>query len=430
MRALASWIGLALLLLVLSCARDEGRIYISSTPAHAVVWLDHAPTLSRTPVTLSLREGQILSLRYKDYKAAPLALLVRIASLPDSVHFNLEPRTPITSAPEKQPAPPIKRASPKKTSEAAPKTKQPSPLVQASTQEPREDLQNHSLHLQQWDSLFTLEIDGIRVHRPLFPLRLTPGPHLVQVSLSSIELMDTLLLEGGAHALASPTSDAFVEIRTEPSTGRIVSGTRILGEGRVGVPRVLLPMTLQFDPLPTYLQPKDIELEVGSLSPLIFRYQHQLHFALADGSIQVQALGHRFDTVFTEDAKHAPEQEGTHTYFGKAFRNRRPSGMQAARYTVVLPDETHAAWPATLHLSAGDSQERVFGSFRNRATLSLLLNGHYLVRDVLIEEELIEKTWPVSKLIQPGENQIEIHTTERCLSRLRVDSIRLDLGHD
>jgi hypothetical protein len=421
---------------ILGCSKTEVNVEITSIPSGAVIWLNHAPTTFRTPSDLRIQEDALVAVRLEGFKAAPLAIQVQLSDPPGALHFDLVKRTlpvhaiEVEDQVEADSPPPLAVSKLPVETTITPKPKQTQPRTVETAAAKAVPIQGHSLTLTPWDPLFTLKIDGELRPYSAGDLPLTEGPHHIQVKLNTFELLDSLLLEPGEHLLTLPSRDSFVDVQLEPSDAQLVSGSVSLGHGRCLIPRFLLPMELSFEALPGYLEPAPIRLEPKSQNT-IFRYTKALSYSWAEGSIRLEGRGYRFpDQEFVSDASVAPEPMNGSLLFAKAFKSRRPSGVHAAQFVFDLPEDTHDAWPATLEILVGDSQKRVFGSFRNRATLTLLINGTSLVRDVVIENEEEQKTWPISKLIKPGKNTLEIRSTERALSRLRLDAISLRLAHD
>ena len=78
-------------------------------------------------------------------------------------------------------------------------------------------------------------------------------------------------------------------------------------------------------------------------------------------------------------------------------------------------------------MSAGDSGQRYPLTLTRGATLTVLLNGTALARDLVLGADEQRRGWPVSSLLKAGRNQLTVQSSEasRSATRLRVVELRI-----
>lgn len=437
--------GLVIWLAAGSRTLDRCMLLVESTPPGAAIWLDLELSAHTTPSEFEVDATRdlLVQVRAPGMQADPLAWQLTSAELQQGhvlCSFQLKelaaPYRPREAEPapqnslEDQPADPVvvQPARPRRTVTRPDEVREQPAAATRDAGVPAATDGVHLLHIENWDPGFRLRIDG-REQAGAASMELAPGPHRVQVDLLSIMQLDTLLLDGGTHRLALPGSGSFVEVRVHPATGSIISGEHGLGRGRALVPRLLLPMTVRFPAMPGLLPPPEMQLKDGA--PLRVEAMHldPIHYSWEPGNesgLRLAARGYVLPAEgFVADRERGPEEQDGSMLLGRAFHDRRPGGVHCLRFSFELPASCHEGWPAELRLVAGDSRERFPLTLARNATLSVFINGVALSRDMKLEQERVERSWPVSRLLQPGSNLIELRNTEEARSKTRIE--RLDL---
>jgi hypothetical protein len=427
---------------------DECLLVIESQPPGAEVWLNLEATGKLTPTEISAPTSEeiLVQVRMAGRQSDPLGWKlsqqelrqgqVSCSFLMSELEAPYQPEEPVPVIMEDAAAdePVFKpqaqlRPQAKLRKQPAARELKPAPKpAQQPVQAPA--ISSHTVYLLNSDEAYRLRVDGVEL--PISEaLQLEVGPHRLQVDLLSISLLDTLLLEGGEHRLLLPDRSHVVEVSVEPARAEIISRERSLGRGRVLVPRILLPMQLRFPTLAGLLPPAEFLLDPDAPLKLEFRHTEPMHFEWTSPDspdMRVEGLGYVLpDRGFVNDRAHGPEMDDEGMLLGRAFHDRRPGGAHTLRLQIELPEAFHSGWPADLMVDAVDSGERFPLTLTRRATLSVFVNNVALGRDLVLDEASSPRSWPVSRLLKPGLNQIELRSTEDAKSRTRLLKVRLDL---
>ncbi len=426
----------------------ECLLVIESQPPGAEVWLNLEPTGKLTPAEISAptSEEVLVQVRMAGRQSDPLGWKLSQQELRQgrvSCSFLMSeleaPYQPEEAAPiiKEDVAPQVPARQPQalarlqatERKQPAAREIKPSPTpAQPPVQAPA--ISSHTVYLLNSDEAYRLRVDGVEL--PIAEaMQLEAGPHRLQVDLMSIQLLDTLLLEGGEHRLLLPDRSHVVEVTVMPARAEIISRERSLGRGRVLVPRILLPMQLRFPTLAGLLPPAEFLLDPDAPLKLEFRHTEPMHFVWTSPDspdMRVEGLGYVLpDRGFVSDREHGPEMDEAPMLLGRAFHDRRPGGAHTLRLQIQLPEGFHSGWPADLMVDAVDSGERFPLTLTRRATLSVFVNDVALGRDLVLDEASAPRSWPVSRLLKPGLNRIELRSTEEAKSRTRLLKVRLDL---
>lgn len=436
------WPLLGLVLLVLAALlwrsfppRGHCRLEIHTTPPGAEILLNLKGGHGQTPsvvewprdqdvlvqVRLAGHESQPLGRRLveKDLASGSLRLEFQLSPLPVGVPVDLQadsttlPVSPLAISP----------------SPTAPASSFPDPRAFTALPSSVATPGGHTLAWQHWDPAFRLRVDGHMLPGPTQVL--APGSHRVQVELRGRSLLDTLLHQSGAHRLILPGPESFVEVRVQPATAEIVQGDQSLGKGRALIPRGELPVPLSFPALPGLLPPASTT--VGIASPARVEFQHRQSLDLSwtpsqSHGLSVLDMGYEMEGRYLADAAHGPRREGGFLLLGRAFHDRRPGGAQALRLGFDAPEILNRQWQARLEIHAVDSGKRHPMTLSRGATLTVLLNGTALVKDMPVASDEAPRSWPVSALLKPGHNELRIQSSESSRSSTALMGASVKVG--
>lgn len=430
-------LGLALLVLILAVLgwrsfrpQDRCRLEIHSTPPGAEILLDLEAGHGRTPAVVEWRRDRelLVQVRLPGHESQPLGQRLSVKDLSkDGVRLDFR-LIPLPASPRVDsaalPSPPSSASSSLATPAASP------PDLRLSTPAPRPVATpgGHTLAWQNWDPAFRLRVDGRTLPGPTQVL--APGSHRVQVELRGRNLLDTLLQESGAHRLILPGLERFVEVRVQPAAAEIVLGDQSLGKGRALISRGELPVRLVFPALPGLLPPASATVGVGSPGRLDFQHSQGLDLRWTPGEsrgLNLLDMGYEMGGRYQVDAAHGPRREGGILLLGRAFHDRRPGGAQALRLVFEAPEGLNRQWQARLEIDAVDSGKRHPMTLNRGATLTVLLNGTALVKDMPLAADEAPRSWPVSALLKPGRNELRIQSSEssRSSTALRGASVKV-----
>ena len=444
---------LALLLVLLALAAGvvlalrlspSGRtllFQVQSEPAGAEILIDLKATGKRTPAELQVPAPVpfLLQVRLDGHEADPTALRVDGARLRRGQLFRFALRPLPAAAPlPSAPLPPAGEAT--RTNSDAQAVGRPvgvgglllgtlaesAPAVGA----PGDSREQLEISWLRWDPAFRLKVDG-QILSVSAARALPAGTHRLQVDLAGRSLLDTLLAGQGPRRLVLPAREKFVEIQVSPPEAEIVVGEVVLGQGRVLLRRADLPLDLRFPALPGLLPPAALRVAADAPGVLSVRHHEPLRLSWSpagESGLRLAARGYVMPGAeFQEDTAHGPRLEGDQLLLGRAFHDRRPGGSQAAVFRFELPADQHADWPVELSLSAGDSGQRYPLTLTRGATLTVLLNGTALARDLVLGADEQRRGWPVSSLLKAGSNQLTVQSSEasRSATRLRVVELRV-----
>lgn len=425
-------------------------VAVASDPPGARVLVDLEDSGLETPCRIELApdRNHLVQVSLPGHVAEPLAWTLspaELESLTEPLAFHLQPQRSVEAsvADSSEPAaagiderattvePPAATVPQVDAPAPAPAPARPSPARAKPASGRSAAAPPDRLVLENWNEAFRLRLDGLERKGLADGLVLPPGPHRIQVDAGGIQLLDTLLLDGGGR-LHLPGAAAFVELVCDRDDARIVSGGSRLGTGRALVPRRRLPMEVDFEPLPGLLEPPSIRLDADAPLRLKVRYQEPLRLRWTADDEQGLRLVERGyflpDRGFVADEKRGPERRKNGWHLGRAWHDRRPGGAHEMRFEFVLPAETHAAWPAELAVEAGDSADSFPLTLTDLATITILLNGVPIVQDIQLEDGLEERRWPVSSLLQPGINRVALRSSERARSWTRLASLSIEVG--
>jgi len=409
------------------------RLIVTSDPPGAEVLLNLNPTALRTPAQVDWpRDEELLvQVRLAGHEADPLsrrldARELAAESLPLAFTLRLLPAPGrVRPSGVDSTVTPVAAAPPSSTTSFSVKTP-PAPLAQAP---PVKDPGGHTMGWANWDPAFRLKIDGRLQPGPTQVM--TPGSHRLQVDLRGRLLLDTLLHQSGAHRFSLPSQADFVEVTVIPAEGEIVMGDASLGRGRVLLHRAELPVELRFPPLPGLLPPPARTVARNSPARVECRHGAALELSWAPGGgngLRVLDLGYELEGRYKEDAAHGPRRDGRSLLLGRAFHDRRPGGAQALRLAFDVPEAVNRQWEARLEIDAVDSGRRHPLTLTRGATLSVWLNSTALVKDMPLSMGEAPRSWPVSNLLRPGQNELRIQSSEASRSSTALREVKVRVG--
>jgi len=445
-RGAAAWTLAALLLALVALAvwrwlgeePPSSRLRVESDPPGAAVLVNLLPVGLATPCDVELPAGvpALVQVSLAGHEAEPLALRLDPAgpAFPRRLHFHLRPlpdaatADPGAATPAAAPLPsPARGEVPAVAGVGLASLLEGSLRHSPPAGNSNPASEGHEIVWNRWDEAFRLRVDGRAL--PVAAARvLAAGPRGVRVDLNGRALLDTLLAETGRHLLTLPGPEAFVEVRVRPGEAEITEGDATRGRGRCLLHRSELPLTLRFPALPGLLPPPPLAVAAGAprLLEAVHRAPLRLSWtpAAAEG-IRLEESGYVLPPQgFIADATHGPRLADGSAWLGRAFLDRRPGGDQALRLVFDL-DVVNAEWPAELELAARDSGQRFPLVLTRGATLTVLLNGTPLARDMPLALGEDRRAWPVASLLRAGRNVVQLQCGET--SRSRGLLIRLEL---
>jgi hypothetical protein len=434
---------LAVLLIGWRLLPDRGhvRLEVRSVPSGAEILVDLAATGLRTPATLDLPVDQtvLVQARLAGLEASPTSVRLTPAELrrARALDFSLRPLPPghpaVAGAAPPPLAPPVEKEAVPAGLGVGISGLLEGTLATPAPPERGDGLEGGFLEIGwlRWDPAFRLKVDGQAL--PVSGARALPaGTHRLQVELGTRQLLDTLLGGSGPRLLALPPRDRFVEIQVTPDEAEIVAGDRALGLGRCLLLRADLPLLVSFPPLPGRLPPAPLLVKPDA--PASLHLSHRPPVAMewsgsSEGGLRQTRGGYVLPgEAFHEDDSHQPRREGSCLLLGRAFHDRRPGGSQAAIFEFDLPAEINPAWQAELALTAEDSGQRYPLILSRGASLSLLLNGTALARGLALEPGAVRRAWPVSNLLKPGRNVLQVQSGEASRSAARLCLVEVRIG--